>query len=51
MNVFDTGGERYPMIGSFDLLAFRHEPHYAVVEVAPLVPTRDRAGPGAGSRA
>ena len=44
VNVFDTGGERYPMIGSFDLLAFRHRPHYAVVEVAPLVPTRTEPG-------
>ena len=44
VNVFDTGGERYPMIGSFDLLAFRHKPHYAVVEVAPLVPTRVEPG-------
>jgi hypothetical protein len=42
--VFDTGGERYPMIGSFDLLAFWHTPHYAVVEVAPLVPTRTEPG-------
>jgi hypothetical protein len=44
VNVFDTGGERYPMIGSFDLLAFWHRPHYAVVEVAPLVPTRTEPG-------
>ncbi len=43
-NVFDTGGDRYPMIGSFDLLAFWHEPHYAVVEVAPLVATRTEPG-------
>lgn len=42
--VFDTGGERYPMIGDFDLLAFFHKPHYVVVEVAPLVPTRTEAG-------
>ena len=44
MNVFDTGGERYPMIGNFDLLAFWHRPHYAVVEVAPLVATRTEPG-------
>lgn len=44
VRVFDTGGERYPMIGDFDLLAFFHKPHYAVVEVAPLVPTRTEAG-------
>ena len=44
MSVFDTGGERYPMIGDFDFLAFFHKPHYAVVEVAPLVPTRTEPG-------
>jgi hypothetical protein len=42
--VFDTGGERYPMIGDFDLFAFFHKPHYVVVEVAALVPTRTEAG-------
>ena len=45
-SVFDTGGERYPKLGdSIDFLAFFHKPHYVVVEVAPLVPTR--AEPGA----
>jgi hypothetical protein len=44
VRVFDTGGERFPMIGDFDLLAFFHKPHYVVVEVAPLVPTRTEAG-------
>ncbi len=44
VNVFDTGGERFPKIGAFDLLAFWHRPHYAVVEVAPLVPTRTEPG-------
>jgi hypothetical protein len=42
--VFEVGGERYPMIGDFDLLAFFHKPHYAVVEVAPLVPVRTEPG-------
>ncbi len=42
--VFDTGGERYPMIGDFDLLAFWHRPHYVVVEVAPLVAVRTEPG-------
>jgi hypothetical protein len=42
--VFDVGGERYPMIGDFDLFAFFHKPHYVVVEVAPLVPVRIEAG-------
>ena len=42
--MFDIGGERYPMIGDFDLFAFFHKPHYAVVEVAPLVPVRTEPG-------
>jgi hypothetical protein len=42
--VFDVGGERYPMIGDFDLFAFFHKPRYAVVEVAPLVPVRTEPG-------
>ena len=42
--MFDIGGDRYPMIGDFDLLAFWHEPRYALVEVAPVEPTRDEAG-------
>ena len=42
--MFDTGGERYPKIGDFDFLAFFHKPHYVVVEVAPLVPTRTEPG-------
>ena len=45
VNVFDIGGERSPKINdSLDFLAFRHEPHFAVVEVAPLVPTRTEPG-------
>ena len=45
VNVFDIGGERYPKISdSLDFLAFCHEPHYAVVEVAPLEPTRTEPG-------
>ena len=44
--VFDTGGDRYPMIGDFDLLAFWHEPRYVLVEVAPVEPTRARARAG-----
>jgi hypothetical protein len=47
--VFDTGGNRFPMIGSFDLLAFFHEPRYAVVEVAPTEPTRTEPGRAAPS--
>jgi hypothetical protein len=44
VRVFDTGGDRFPMIGSFDLLAFWHRPHHVVVEVAALVPTREEPG-------
>ena len=32
------------MIGSFDLFAVRHAPHYVVVEVAPIEQTRDESG-------
>ena len=45
VNVFDIGGERSPKLGeALDFLAFFHKPHYVVVEVAPLVATRDEAG-------
>ena len=45
VNVFDKGGERYPKIGeSIDFIAFFHKPHYAVVEIAPLVPQRAEPG-------
>jgi hypothetical protein len=44
LNVFDSGGERYPKFGWFDYLAFFHKPHYAVVEVAPLQQTRTEPG-------
>ena len=37
--VYDKGGDRYPKINdTFDFLAFFHRPHYALVEVAPVVP-------------
>lgn len=45
VNVYDKGGDRYPRIGkSIDFIAFFHEPHYALVEVAPLVPQRTEPG-------
>lgn len=46
INVFDKGGQRSPQpFGKkFDFLAFLHKPHYAVVEVAPLVKQRDEPG-------
>ena len=43
--VYERGGERYPKIGeSVDFLAFFHKPHYAVVEIAPLVVQREEPG-------
>jgi hypothetical protein len=48
VNVFDTGGDRFPKIGDFDLVAFWHEPHHIVVEVAALEPTRTEAGRARG---
>lgn len=43
--VYDRGGERGPKIGeSLDFLAFFHKPHYALVEVAPLIPQRVEPG-------
>lgn len=46
VNVFDKGGERYPSVwdDKIDFLAFLHKPHYAVVEVVPLVSQREEAG-------
>jgi hypothetical protein len=47
--VFDIGGDRFPTIGPFDLLAFWHEPRNAVVEVAAIEQTRAEAGRAAPS--
>ena len=45
VEVFDTGGERYPKINdSLDVLAFWHTPHYVVAEAAALVPVREEPG-------
>lgn len=46
VNVFDKGGQRSPQLfnGRVDFLAFFHKPHYAVVEIAPLVKQRDEPG-------
>jgi len=46
VNVFDKGGERWPILwdGKIDFLAFFHDPHYSLVEVAPLVPQRTEPG-------
>jgi hypothetical protein len=45
--VFDIGGERYPLLfgnESLDFVAFFHKPHFTVVEVSPLVPVRTEPG-------
>jgi len=46
VNVFEKGGERGPTFWDerIDYLAFFHKPHYALVEVAPLVPQRAEPG-------
>ena len=46
VNVYDKGGERWPTLwgGRIDFIAFFHEPRFAVVEVAPLVPQRSEPG-------
>jgi len=46
VNVFEKGGERGPKFWDdrIDFLAFFHKPHYALVEVAPLVPQRTEPG-------
>ena len=46
INVFNSGGQRSPQLfnGKVDFLAFFHDPHYSVVEVAPLVKQRDEPG-------
>lgn len=46
-DVFDVGGERWPLIlnnESLDFFAFFHKPHYTVVEAAPLVQVRAEPG-------
>lgn len=45
--VFDKGGERWPLIlgrEEMDLFAFRHDPHYAIAVVQPVVPQREEPG-------
>lgn len=43
--VFDRGGERWPKVNeTIDFFAFFHEPRYAIVEVAPVVPQRVEPG-------
>lgn len=43
--VYDRGGERWPKLGdAIDFVAFKHDPRYAVVEIAMLVPQRTEPG-------
>jgi len=42
--VFDKGGERYPKIGDFDFFAFLHKPHYALVQVQPVIKQNTEPG-------
>jgi hypothetical protein len=43
--VYSKGGERFPKIGdSLDFFAFFHRPHYAIVEVQPVIPTLTEPG-------
>jgi hypothetical protein len=45
IEVFDTGGERWPKLNdTFDFLAFRHTPHYVIAEAAAFVPVRTEPG-------
>lgn len=45
VEVFDTGGERYPKINdTFDFLAFLHTPHYVIAEAAPFEAVRTEPG-------
>jgi len=46
VGVFEKGGERGPAFWNdrIDYFAFFHKPHYALVEVAPLVPQRAEPG-------
>jgi hypothetical protein len=43
--VYDRGGDRWPKINeTLDFFAFFHEPRYALVEVAPVIPQRVEPG-------
>ncbi len=47
--VYDKGGERWPKVSeSLDFLAFFHDPHYSIVEVAAIVPQRTEPGRAPG---
>lgn len=42
--VYDKDGGSFPAIGPFDFFAFFHRPHYAVVEVQPVIPQETEPG-------
>ncbi len=46
VNVYDKGGARHPVFwdGRIDFVAFWHDPHFSLVEIAPLVPQRTEPG-------
>lgn len=46
VGVYEKGGERGPKFWDdrIDFFAFFHKPHYALVEIAPLVPQREEPG-------
>lgn len=45
VEVFDTGGERYPKINdTLDFLAFFHKPHFVIAEAAPFQAVRTEPG-------
>jgi hypothetical protein len=45
LSVYDKGGDRYPKINdTLDFLAFRHEPHYSLVEVQAVIPVLAEPG-------
>ena len=46
VSVYNKGGDRWPVLwdGKLDFVAFFHDSHFALVEVAPLVPQRTEPG-------
>ena len=46
VSVYEKGGARHPVFwdGRIDFIAFWHDAHYALVEIAPLVPQRSELG-------
>ena len=42
--MYDKDGGSFPKIGAFDFFAWFHRPHWAVVEVRPVVPQETEPG-------